>query len=156
LTEANVIERHEQDHHDEPRTKVTLIHDHCSFGVLKVESDGITIKIRLLARHVKVLIALESAMRADEDLDDEFRGLRSNEQLADAYAHTQGDQLAYDPLAYTPGPQAMAAYRAQIHKSLREASPPGSPAVRLTETVRGAGVRLVHRIEIIDLSTRHT
>ncbi len=34
--------------------------------------------------------------------------------------------------------------------------PEGLKAPRLIETVRTAGVRLMHNIEIVDLSARHT
>ncbi|MDP6542418.1 MAG: hypothetical protein QGH60_00420 [Phycisphaerae bacterium] len=147
-----MIERHEHNRYDKPRPKVTLlVHDRDSFGLLKLQWPDVTIKLRLECRHCRVLLALEAAMRADAELDDAFRGLRTNSQVADAYAQGQGD-----PYAYTPGPKAIAAYRAQIHRLIRSVMPEGLKAPRLIETVRTAGVRLMHNIEIVDLSARHT
>jgi len=147
-----MIKRHQQSD-DEQRPEITLtVYDRGSFGILELVLPSLTVTVRLLARHVKVLLVLDSALRADEHLAAAFRGLRSNEQIANAYAHTQGDQFAYDEFAYVPGPQAMAAYRAQIHKLIREASPPGFRAPPLFETIRSVGVRLIDRIEVIDLS----
>ena len=147
-----MIERHEPSRYDEPRPKITLVvYDRDSFGLLKLELSGITIKLRLECRHCRVLLALESALRADADLDEEFRGLRTNEQIADACARGQGH-----PFAYTPGPNAIAAYRAQIHHLIRKATPEGFKAPRLIETVRAVGVRLIDNIKIVDLSARHT
>jgi len=146
-----MTERYEPEHYDESRPRITLVrHDRDSFGILKLEWPGVTIKLRLECRHCRVLIALEFALRADAELDEEFRGLRTNEQIANAYAQGQDNRLAY-----TPGPQAIAAYRAQIQRSIRKAMPEGIKAPRLIETVRTAGVRLIDNIEIIDLSARH-
>ena len=145
-----MTERHEPRHYAESRPKITLvIHDRDSFGLLKLEWPGVTIKLRLECRHCRVLIALEFALSADADIDEEFRGLRTNVQIGDAYARGQGNRFAY-----TPGPNAIAAYRAQIQRSIQKAMPAGIKAPRLIETVRTAGVRLIDHIEIVDLSAR--
>lgn len=146
-----MTERYEPGHYYESRPKVTLvIHDRDSFGLLKLEWPGVTIKLRLECRHCRVLITLEFALCADADLDEEFRGLRTNEEIADAYARGQGNRFVY-----TPGPAAIAAYRAQIQRSIQKAMREGIKAPRLIETVRAAGVRLIDHIKIIDLSARH-
>jgi len=147
-----MMERHERNQLEEPRPRITLIiYDSGSFGLLKLLLFGILVKLRLECRHCRVLLALVSALHEDADLDDEFCGLRTNEQIADAYAQGQGS-----PFAYTPGPNAIAAYRSQIHRLIRKAMPEGFKAPRLIETVRGAGVRLIDNIKIVDLSARNT
>ena len=140
-----MIERHEN-RCDEPKPKITLIYDRSSFGLLKIKYHGLTIKVSLHQRHVKILVFLNRALDEDEDLDEEFRGLRTNAKIAESY--TEGDQFGY-----TPSGNAIAAYRSQIHRRIRDASPNGFPH-RLMRTVRGAGVRLIDSIEVIELSRR--
>jgi len=150
LTETSVIERHEnQNRYDETGPAITLIHDRGVFGLLKIELPGATIRVRLHQRHLKILVFLNGALVEDENLDEEFRGLRRNAEIAESYAKS-------DRFAYIPGPKAIGAYRSQIHRLIRDATPEGFTPLRLMQSVRGAGVRLIHKIDVIDLSARNT
>jgi len=140
-----VTERHENSY-AQSRPKITLIHGRGSVALMKILWLGIIFKVCIYRRHLKALLFLNRALAQDEGLDEEFRGLRTNAEIAESYAEN-------DPLGYIPSAQAIAAYRSQVHGLIKKAVPPGCP-YRLMRTVRGAGVRLIDGIEVIDLSNR--
>ena len=117
-------------------------------GLLKLSlADGSKIAVRLYGRHVKVLLSLNNALRMDNDLDEAARGWMSDEGIAEAYA-------CGEPRVIPPTQEAIAAYRAQINRLIRENTPAGLEAPRLFATQRCVGVRLTEEIIIVDLVER--
>lgn len=110
---------------------------------------GLAIMIRLCERQAKVLRILNEALTRDEEdgLDEEVRGWMTNEQIAQAFPFG-------DPRGYVPEPEAIAAYRAQINRLIKESTPPQHKPPVLFRTERLVGARLIRKIDIIDLSDR--
>jgi hypothetical protein len=60
-------------------------------GFLKLPfADGSTITVELEGRHVKVLLALNDALKLDQDLDEAARGWMDDKLISEAY--TRGDK----------------------------------------------------------------
>lgn len=117
-------------------------------GCLKLPlPDGSEVTVWLHARFVKILLILNKALEMDADLDEQLRGYLNDRSLAEQCP-------LGDPHGYTPEPQTTRAYRAQINRCIREQTPPGRPPPRLFHSERLVGVRLVRKIEIVDLSDR--
>lgn len=140
-----MIDRNENSY-DPSRPRITLMHGRGSLALIKLVWLGIIYKVRIYQRHLKALLFLHRALAQDEGMDEEFRGLRTNAEIAESYAEN-------DPFGYVPSEQAIAAYRSQVHRLIKKVVPPDCPH-RLMRTVRGAGVRLIDGIEVIDLSKR--
>jgi len=114
-------------------------------GFLKLPlTDGSTITVQLEGRHVKVLLVLNDALKLDKDLDEAARGWMDDKLIAEAY--TRGDTYTL-----APTPQAIAAYRAQINRLIREATPQGFEMPRLFINKRCVGVRLIQKLVVIRL-----
>ena len=117
-------------------------------GLLKLTlQDDLTIAVRLYGRHVRILLALNEALQLDKDLDEAVRGWMTKEQLAEAYG-------CGDPLMLPPTPEAIAAYRSQINKLVRQETPVGLAPPGLFDSQRCVGIRLAQEITVIDLSQR--
>lgn len=109
--------------------------------------NGPTVTAELNGRHVRVLLVLDDALGADEDVAEGVRGWLNDEFIAEAY-------IRGDPFMFPPTPAAIAAYRAQINNRIREATPPGYDPPKLVLSERCVGVRLVQELDIVDLSQR--
>lgn len=133
---------------DDPPPPRLIILGRDGLGLLKLPlAGGSTITVRLHGRHVRVLLALDDALNADEDLDEAARGWLNDELLAEAYTRS-------DPLMIPPSPETITAYRAQINGRIRQATPPGHKPPKLLMSERCVGVRLVRRIVVVDLPQR--
>lgn len=114
-------------------------------GFLKLPlNDGSTITVQLEGRHVKVLLVLNDALKLDQDLEEAARGWMDDKLIAEAY--TRGDKYTL-----APTPQAIAAYRAQINRLIREATPQGYETPTLFINKRCVGVRLIKKFVVIRL-----
>ena len=110
-------------------------------------ANGPTVTAELKGRHVRVLLALDDALGADEDVAEGARGWLNDELIAEAY--TRGD-----PFMFPPTRTSIALYRSQINKRIREATPSGHDPPKLLLSERCVGVRLVQKLDIVDLSQR--
>lgn len=106
--------------------------------------DGSTISIQIEGRHVKVLLVLNDALKLDQYLEEAARGWMDDKLIAEAY--TRGNECAL-----APSPQAVAAYRAQINRLIREATPQGYEPPKLFISKRYVGVRLIQKLVVIRL-----
>lgn len=117
-------------------------------GLLKLQlGDGQTITVAINGRHIRVLLALQDAHEAEQDLAAAERGWLNDQLLAEAYM--RGDRAMLPP-----EPATIAGYRAQINHRIRQATPAGQDAPKLFRWQRCVGVRLVEKLDIDDLSRR--
>lgn len=118
------------------------------FGLLRLEMCGMTIRVRLKARHCKTLRAYATARKEDASggVEEVFEGVRTNGEIGSIYAG-QGD---YE-FPYTPGPEAVKAYRSQIANRIRIAMPKGIKPPCMFETRRSVGTRIAVDLEVVDL-----
>jgi hypothetical protein len=110
---------------------------------------GITIKVRLKARHRKTLRAYASARKEDAScrVEDVFEGVRTNAEIGSIYA----GQDDYE-FPYTPGADAVKAYRSQIANRIKAAMPKGIKPPCMFETIRSVGTRIAVDLEVVDLT----
>ena len=117
-------------------------------GLLKFQlPDGQLVKVLLDGRQTKVLLALNDALQVDGDLDEEIRGWMTDSQIAEAVARKDEHFIATSA-------QTVAAYRSQISRLIRDATPPGHSPPVLLVTKRRLGVRLAQEIVVDHLDGR--
>jgi len=122
------------------------------FGLLRLEMCGMTIKVRLKARHCKTLRAYATARKQDASggVEDVFEGVRTNEEIGSIYADQDNHEFPY-----TPGPDAVKAYRSQIANRIRAAMPKGIKPPCMFETRRSVGTRIAVDLEVVDLTDQN-
>ena len=142
--------RRDESHGCEPPAPELMVFGRGGMAYLKVfVTVGLAVMVRLCERQAKVLRILNEALTRDEEdgLDERVCGWMTNEQTAQAFPFG-------DPRGYIPEPEAIAAYRAQINRLIRESTPPKHKPPALFRTERLVGTRLIRKIDIIDLSDR--